>query len=136
MIDTIQLLTITTDSSVIGMDSAEVARALLDMTRTDTELIDVAKTEKRFYNLGKLLDPRYAEKEESFLVIKPGAEKPIMVAFTGVVDFLKIRVSGILAVPDYIKIKQKPFFVWGFARDKEKLVTLVTFCFLSAGGAT
>ncbi len=134
MIESIQLLTITTDRITIGMDSTEIEKALLDSAHTDRSAIEAARKENRFYSLTRLLNIKKEEKDESFLVVKPGDGRELMIAFTGTVDFKKIGVSSILAIPPYIQRKQNPLFVWGFVRENDRLITLVTFCFLASGG--
>jgi hypothetical protein len=133
MKETIQLLTITTDAMKIGIDSTEVERALLDSARRDTGMIEAARDAKRLLSLDNLLNLGTADKDESFLVVAAGEGKKLLVAFRGTVDFTKIRISSILAVPPYIQKKQNPLFVWGFVPEKDRFVTLVTFGFLLAG---
>ncbi len=135
MTETMQLLTITTDAMKIGVDSTEVERALLDSARTDTGIVETARSEKRLVRLESLLDLDAPDSEESFLVVASGEGKKLLVAFRGAVDFTKIRVSSVLAVPPYIRKKQNPLFVWGFVREKDRFITLVTFGFLVPGGS-
>jgi hypothetical protein len=133
MMEMMQLLTITTDAMKIGVDSTEVERALLDSARTDTGMVETAKNEKRLVRLESLLNLGTPGKEESFLIVAAGEGKKLLVAFTGTVDFTKVRLSSILAVPAYIRKKQNPLFVWGFVPEKDRFITLVTFGFFAPG---
>jgi hypothetical protein len=132
MVDTIQLLTITNSSRCIGIDSTEIARAMVDERDIALARDAIGELVKagRFYELEEMLGGHPETDFRSILLLDSGIGKEAGVAVAGTIDIIKVNVKDILPLPEYLRKRQDPLFVWGFLQRSRRLVMLVTFQFM------
>jgi hypothetical protein len=135
--ESIQLLTIMTPQCRIGIDSTEISRALTDIVELDeaTSAIEDLKSKGRFLKLEEILKSNEDVDYKSMLVLAPVEGKEFVVAISGTIDIVKVKLEDIIPIPDYLKKKQDPIFVWGFTEQNDSSIMLVTFHYIIAKGA-
>jgi hypothetical protein len=137
MIDTVQLVTITNPSRIVGIRSSEVVRALVDLSEEDKgkEAIRVLESSGRFYKLEEMLLDRSQSDFRSILIVGDETGEEYGVAVSGMIDIVNMNARDILPVPAFVMNRQKPTFVWGFARMSTGMIMLVTFEYIRTKGA-
>ncbi|MBN2353277.1 MAG: hypothetical protein JXD23_11950 [Spirochaetales bacterium] len=134
----LSIFTITAGCHTVGVDSEEIERVA-----SDAGALSAGRTPGRSYRLEELLSGRSPKRAGgtpenahlSALVLKSDGGRGGLVTFDGVMDVMKIPMSFIMPVPDFVRRVQKPLFVWGFHASAEGLITLVTFHYLAQEGA-
>ena len=132
MIETIKLLTITNPSRCIGIESTEIIRAVIDISDSELEKDAVGElvSSGRFFRLEEIMSNNPETDFRSILILGTGAGNEYAVSVAGTIDIVSVGIKDIIPVPEYIKKRQDPFFVWGFMERSFRLVTLVTFRFM------
>jgi len=123
------LLVVSAGNRRTGIELSEVGAITLAsvLQAEKMDLLRKAKDEGLFYDLTRVLGCETYMEPESYLSIKRRGMPDLLVAAGRVENVLRAPVQSILPLPDLVMQAQKPFFVWGFCKDGEALVMLVTF---------
>ena len=131
----IEILLIDIMDRFIGIDCEEIKKVISDVSKEkDLKLINNYKKENRFFKLSKILNIIENIDYNSLIIIDMENLKDLMIAVPFITNIITPDLIDILTVPELIKKKQNPFFVWGFVKNEDKMVSLVTFAsFINKG---
>lgn len=124
----LEILIIDIMDRFIGIDCKEIKKVILDVSKEkDLKLINNYKKENRFFKLNEILNITENIDYNSLIIIDMENLKDLIIAVPFITNIITPGLADILIVPELIKKKQNPFFVWGFVKNEGKMVTLVTF---------
>ena len=123
----IELVTIHLQNRQIGIDSREVKRIYYDLNPQKIILNNGSKSYIPIIPLETLIGSQTSLNYHSCIVIEREDGKAAQILTPHISTLLKIDLSRILLMPDYMRKKQNPFFVWGFIEESGVLITLVSF---------
>jgi chemotaxis signal transduction protein len=127
MVETIDILKLKLGDRYIGCPIDEIKKVITDVSGISEDTDISAGRETHVYKLGELLHIPGKVDYNSLLVISNNPHKDLIIAIPAVTDVVKLTLSQILVVPEYIRRKQNPFFVWGFVNEKGNMIMLITF---------
>ncbi len=145
MIKKIEILVINILDRFIGIDVTEIKRIIPDISsEKEKKLIKKYKEQKKYYQLGDFFNINKDINYNTIIVIededenknenKNENENEILIATPTLSNVITVELSNISIVPDYIKKKQNPFFLWGFTKDEDRIISLITLSFFSKQG--
>jgi hypothetical protein len=113
-----------------GIDTAEIVKVISRRSMTAFEFAAAMEpgeggTAGRFGDLIGSHDPL---PHDTLLIVKGSDAGDALIAVPGEVDCVGIDSAELIPVPEYLKKRQDPFFVWAFIRMDRRLVSCVTFC--------
>ena len=131
----LEILLIDIMDRLIGIDCREIKKVISDLSKEkDLKLINNYKKEKRFYKLSEIFNIGEEIDYNTLVIIDQENLKDLMIAVPYITNIITPGLTDIFTVPEYIKKKQNPFFVWGFVKNDDKMVSLITFtCFINKG---
>lgn len=131
MIEEIEVLLINMNNRYVGCKLDEVDRVITDISGKPGDVDALLPEDRDIFRLGDLLKIPGTIEYSSLLLLERELKKPIMIAIPAITDILKLKTSRIMVVPEYIRRKQDPLFVWGFFTDKKKWIMLITFTYFN-----
>jgi hypothetical protein len=116
---------------LLGLDCAEIYKVVMNMNSAEVQhLITEYRDRGRLYSLWDIFCTDKKSSASSFILIKKAESGDgFMVEVPAISTIINIDIPQILVVPEYIKIKQDPFFVWGLVKSEKETIILVTFSF-------
>lgn len=127
MIQELEILTVLIHNRYIGCALDEIEKVIKDTSVISGYKDTLINAETAIYKLGELLGIPEKVDYNSLLLIQNNAAAQMYIEIPNITDIKKINTSQILVVPDYIRRKQNPFLVWGYAMEKERMLMLITF---------
>ncbi|MBN2535450.1 MAG: hypothetical protein JXB88_21405 [Spirochaetales bacterium] len=131
MIKEIDVLLLDINNKHIGCKLDEVEKVISDISGISGNTDVILPRNKGVYRLGDLLKIQGMVTYSSVLLLENELKKPVIIAIPAITDIVKLKTSKILAVPEYLRKKQDPFFVWGFFMNKNDITMLITFAYLT-----
>lgn len=126
----LEILIIDVMDRFIGIDCREVKKVVSDVSKgKELSLIDNYKKENRFFKLSKILNISDNTDYKSLIIIDMENLKDIMIEVPFITNIMTPDLHEILAVPELIKKRQNPLFIWGFIKSEEKIISLITFAY-------
>jgi hypothetical protein len=113
-----------------GIDSEEIVKVVSRQSTDAGDFDRIAADGKggdagRF---GELIGNHDPLPYDTWLIVRALDGREILVAVPGEVDCVTVQAAELIPVPDYLRKKQDPFFVWGYIRKGQVLASCVTFC--------
>ena len=135
MIKKIEVLVIEIFNKFIGIDCSEIKKIMSNLSlKEKMEFIDKYKKKNKYYKLGEIYKINEGIDYDSIIVIDKDNENDLIISVPVVLNIISIETSNILTIPEYIKKRQDPFFIWGFVEHEEKMISLITFVYLNEKG--
>lgn len=127
----IEVLIIELSNQLIGIDCSEIKKVISNISmKKDIEVVEEYKKEKNYFNINDIFKLKHEVEYNSFIIID-NDNTELMIAVPLVSSIISIDIYNLMIVPEYIKRKQDPFFVWGFIKDENRMITLITFTYFS-----
>ncbi len=124
----LEILLIDIMDRFIGIDCEEIKKVISDVSKEkDLKIINNFKKEKRFFKLSEILNINENIDYNSLIIIDMENMMDLMIAVPFITNIITPDFTDILTIPELIKKKQNPFFVWGFVKNEDKMVSLITF---------
>jgi|GEM_PF-4385367 len=130
MIKKIEILVINIFNKFIGIDCSEIKRVISDISlNNESALIKEYEIKKRFFRIGKLLNIEQMPEYNSLVIVDSNDGKDIIISTPSISEIISIDLLDILIIPEFIRKKQDPVFIWGFYKNYKELISLITFTF-------
>jgi hypothetical protein len=135
MIKKIEILVIDLIDRFIGLDCSEVKKVIPNASKEENlALINKYTKNKRFYRMGELLNSREIIDYNTLIVLEGEDKKDFLILVPTISNIISVNASDMMIIPEFIKAKQKPLFVWGFFKNNDNLISIITFAFFSTRG--
>jgi hypothetical protein len=131
MVDSIEILRLKIGDRHVGCLIDEINKVITDVSGISEHMDISSGKNTKLYTLGELLHIPGQVDYNSLLVIGNDPHKHIFIAIPAVKDVVKLTISQVMVVPEYIRRKQNPFIVWGFVVEKGTMIMLVTFAYFN-----
>jgi hypothetical protein len=130
----IEILLIKLGERMIGLDCREVVKVISRIkSGKDKDIVKSFKNNGRLFDISEKLKINIKSNFSSYISVEMGNGKDLLIAVPEISNIINTDISKILVVPELIRKFQKPFFVWGFLENDERLISLITFSFLNIG---
>jgi len=129
MIKNLEILIIDFSGRLVGIDCSEIKKVVHDIkSKKNKEMIDYYKQKERLLNLTEIfkIDKKI---DNNLLVVEMDNDEEYLIIAPEVSSIIAIDASNILILPEFMKKRQNPFFVWGFVKNNNILVSLITFTY-------
>ncbi len=129
MIKNLEILIIDFSGRLVGIDCSEIKKVVHDIkSKKNKEMIDNYKQKERLLNLTEIfkIDKKI---DNNLLVVEMDNYEEYLIIAPEVSSIIAIDASNILILPEFMKKRQNPFFVWGFVKNNNILVSLITFTY-------
>jgi hypothetical protein len=119
----------------IGIDCSEVKRVIPNASKeANLKMINSYTKNKRFFRMGEMLDSKEIIDYNSLILLDGEDKKDFLILVPTISNIISTSTSDLMVIPEFIKAKQKPLFVWGFVKNNDKLISIITFSFFSTKG--
>ena len=113
-----------------GIDCTEITRVISNINEDkDTKFIKQFGKENSFFDIKYMSRQKPGNDINSFIIVKNEKGKEILVSVPEISNIINTGVKNILVIPEYLRKKQDPFFVWGFIDSDKTLISLITFMY-------
>ena len=113
-----------------GIDCAEITRVISNINdEKDMKLIDKFGKENNLFDIKYMSRQKPGNELNSFVIVKSEKGQEILVSVPEISNIINTEVKKILVIPEYLRKKQAPFFVWGFIDTDKTLISLITFMY-------
>jgi len=131
----IEFLIMNIENLFFGLDCNEVKKIFSNVSLSkEKELIKHFGIDRRYYNLCAIAGAKDNYQNKTVIEIDRDDENNFMLSVPFVSGIINADAKEIMTVPDYIRQRQDPFFVWGFINNEDKLIALITFAFFKIKG--
>jgi ABC-type tungstate transport system permease subunit len=125
----IEVLIIELFNQIIGIDCSEIKKVISNVSnQKDVEIIENYKKNNKYFKIGDIFKLKNEVEYNSFIIIDNDYDE-LMIAAPLVSSIISIDIYDLMLIPEYIKKNQEPFFVWGFIKNENRMITLVTFTY-------
>jgi hypothetical protein len=130
----LEILIIKTEDRLSGLDCEEIDRVIsMEKNDNDNKTILQFRERCKLFSISEILNSNSIYESKSYICTKMENGDDIMVAVQDIYGIIKIKITDILVLPEFIRKKQKPFFSWGFVQNENRLINLITFSYFNWG---
>ena len=135
MIKKIEILVIEIFNRFIGIDCSEIKKIVSNLSLNEKmDFINNYKGKNRYYKLGEIYKINKGIDYDSIIVIDKENKNDLIISVPVILNIISTDTASILLIPEYIKKRQDPLFVWGFVEHEKKMISLITFIYLNDKG--
>jgi hypothetical protein len=133
-VKTIEILLIKLGERMVGIDSSDIIKVIPHLNNDkDREIVNLYREKGKLFSISDIMNYKNNINNPTYISLEAENGIDLLIEVPEISHIIKIEISKILVVPEFIRKWQKPFFLWGFINNEKKLVSLITFSFFITG---